>query len=182
MKLIASGSQTVGPFFTIGLSHLCSAQPFRETPSVTVRGRVLDGNGDGVPDAVLEIWQADPLGQYPTGPPDASGLPSGFARIATDESGAFCFTTCRPGAVAFDDAQKQAPHLVVLVFARGLLRQLITRMYFPEIPGNESDRVLQSLPEVRRKTLVARCPSANPENLEWNVVLQGDEETVFFAW
>jgi protocatechuate 3,4-dioxygenase alpha subunit len=135
-----------------------------------------------VPDAVLELWQSDPLGNYPTGSADASGLAAGFARIATDDKGSFSFTTCRPGAVAFDGIQKQAPHLVVLVFARGLLRHLITRMYFPDEPGNATDPLLQSLPDDRRPTLIARGTSGAADTLYWNVVLQGENETVFFAW
>jgi protocatechuate 3,4-dioxygenase, alpha subunit len=182
MKLVSSGSQTVGPFFSIGLTHLCAGQASRETPPVNVRGRVLDGNGDGVLDAVLEIWQADPRGQYSSGPADDSGLPSGFARIATESDGCFSFTTCRPGPVVFDDKRKQAPHLVVLVFARGLLRQLVTRMYFSGERANDEDPVLQSIPKDRRATLIACQASSSAGNLEWNIVLQGEEETVFFAW
>ncbi|HUB30397.1 MAG TPA: protocatechuate 3,4-dioxygenase subunit alpha [Terracidiphilus sp.] len=181
MKLVPSGSQTVGPFFSIGLTHLCTAQPSRETPPVTVRGRVLDGNGDGVPDAVLEIWQADSCGLYSSGPADASGMPSGFARITSGEDGCFSFATCLPGRIAFDDKRSQAPHLVVLVFARGLLRQLITRMYFSGEALND-DPVLASIPEDRRRTLVARPGTDSTGHLEWNVVLQGEEETVFFMW
>jgi protocatechuate 3,4-dioxygenase, alpha subunit len=182
MKLVASGSQTVGPFFSIGLTHLCSAELSHGAPALAVRGRVLDGNGDGVPDAMLEIWQADSHGEYSTASDRAHGLPSGFGRVATDEHGCFHFTTCRPGEVPFDDKTKQAPHLVVLVFCRGLLRQLITRMYFAAEPENEHDPVLKSIPEYRRRTLIAQPGSSGAHSLEWNIVLQGEGETVFFAW
>jgi protocatechuate 3,4-dioxygenase alpha subunit len=182
MKLVATASQTVGPFFGIGLGHLSSAQPSIKTTPVTVHGRVIDGNGDSVPDAVLEFWQADPFGHYASSPPDASGLASGFVRIVPDVRGCFTFTTCCSGPVPFDDARPQAPHLVVLVFARGLLRQLITRMYFPDEPGNATDPVLQSLSEERRKTLIAQCGPKNTDTLVWNIVLQGEDETVFFVW
>jgi protocatechuate 3,4-dioxygenase, alpha subunit len=182
MRMVPTGSQTVGPFFSIGLSHLCSAQTVLKGRPVEIRGRVIDANGDGVPDAVLEIWQADPLGHYAEVSDDSSGLPAGFARVASDDSGGFRFSTCRPGPVSFDRHRKQAPHLVVLVFARGLLRHLITRMYFPDEPDNLTDPVLESVPEDRRGTLVARRVSVLGNKLEWQVVLRGEKETVFFAW
>lgn len=182
MTLVPTGSQTVGPFFTIGLGHLCAAGPALAATPITIRGRIVDGSGNGVPDAALEIWQADPLGHYASEPDDASGLATGFARIAPDEFGQFDFTTCRPGPVPFDETTQQAPHLVVLVFARGLLRHLITRMYFPGEPGNATDPVLQSLPSDRRPTLIAQGSAASAHTLEWNIVLQGENETVFFAW
>lgn len=181
MKLVPSGSQTVGPFFTIGLGHRCASQPVATTP-ITVCGKVVDGNGNGVGDATLEIWQADPQGHYASDPANASGIATGFARIAPDELGQFTFTTCRPGPVPFDENTQQAPHLVVLVFARGLLRHLITRMYFPGEPGNPTDPVLQSLHFERRDTLIAQSTAASADTLEWNIVLQGENETVFFAW
>jgi len=182
MKLVATGSQTVGPFFSIGFGHLCSVTAAVEARPITVHGKVIDGDGEPVPDAVLELWQADPLGNYPTGSANASGHAAGFARIATDDKGSFSFTTCRPGAVAFDGIRKQAPHLVVLVFARGLLRHLITRMYFADEPGNATDPLLQSLPDDRRSTLIAQGTSDSADTLHWDVVLQGENETVFFAW
>lgn len=182
MKLVATGSQTVGPFFSIGLGYLCAAPSSIETKQVKIHGRVIDGNGQPVPDAVLERWQADQLGNYSPKSTDASGLVAGFARIVTENEGCFSFSTCRPGMVAFDSIRKQAPHLVVLVFARGLLRHLITRMYFPDEPGNAADPLLQSLPDDRRRTLIARHSSRSEDALEWDVVLQGEDETVFFEW
>jgi protocatechuate 3,4-dioxygenase alpha subunit len=182
MKLVATGSQTVGPFFSIGFGHLGSLAAAVDSKPVTVHGKVIDGEGESVPDAVLEFWQADPLGNYATASADVSGLAAGFARIATDDDGCFGFSTCRPGAVAFDGIQMQAPHLVVLVFARGLLRHLITRMYLPDEPGNATDPLLQSLPDDRRPTLIARKISGSADSLHWEVVLQGENETVFFAW
>ena len=180
MKLVPTGSQTVGPFFSIGLSHLCSAPAPIESPPVRIRGRVIDANGDGVSDALLEVWQANPQGRYIEVPDAASGLASGFTRVPSDESGRFSFAISRPGPVPFDGHRRQAPHLVVLVFARGLLRHLITRVYFPDSPDNATDPVLQSVPEERRRTLIAR--RVDGDNLEWQVVLRGEEETVFFAW
>lgn len=180
MRLVATASQTVGPFFYIGLGHLCNAQRSLETIPAAVHGKVLDALGVPVPDAVLELWQANTRGHYVAEPESNSGAASGFARIATDDQGCFSFNTCRPGAVPFDSEQMQAPHIVVLVFCRGLLRHLMTRMYFPDEPANDADPVLQSLPADRRRTLIAS--KASPDTLEWNIVLQGEDETVFFAW
>ena len=179
MKQIPTASQTVGPFFGIGLGYLCNPSASAQGDTVNIHGCVLDANRRPVSDAILELWQADPDGHYPVNP-NASGRAGGFLRLATDDTGCFRFTTCRPGAVPFDETRMQAPHIVVLVFARGLLRHLITRMYFPGESANSSDPVLQSIAESRRGTLVARRESA--DTLEWNVVLQGADETVFFAW
>jgi protocatechuate 3,4-dioxygenase alpha subunit len=184
MKLVPTASQTVGPYFRIGLEHLCANPAAKGAKTVTVRGRVLDANREPVPDAMLELWQADLRGQYDSQPESANsrGRAAGFARIATADDGSFAFTAGRPGAVPFDGTRIQAPHIEVLVFARGLLRQLITRMYFPGEEANAADPVLQSLPDDRRATLIARGPSSAAEILEWNIVLQGEDETVFFAW
>ena len=174
MKRVATGSQTVGPYFRIGLEHLCRGAELAPVETAVVQGQVLDANRLPVPDALLEFWQADARGRY------SRDHTLGFARVATDDSGCFRYTTCRPGAVAYDGDRMQAPHIVVLVFARGLLRHLITRMYFPDVPANATDPVLESLPRERRGTLIAR--SEPDGGLEWNVVLQGQDETVFFAW
>lgn len=186
MRDTCAGSQTVGPFFRIGLSWLCAPpEPSAAPDRVVVHGRVLDGAGKPVPDTMLELWHADASGRYSMEPPEeganSSGCPTGFARIATDEQGCFTFSLTQPGPVEFDDNCMQAPHIVVLVFARGLLRHLITRMYFPAVPANETDPVLESIPPERRATLIAR-PSQDHHHLEWDVNLQGDQETVFFAW
>ncbi len=182
MKLTPSGSQTVGPFFRIGLQHLCSksATTIEDTKIVTVRGRVLDGDGVPVPDAVLEIWHANAQGKY-WGDFDESGRSVCFTRAATDDQGQFEFTIPKPGAVPFMREFTQTPHVAVLVFARGLLRHLLTRMYFPGNSGN-ADSVLRMVPEDRRATLIARETAGDVHTYEWNVVLQGLDETVFFAW
>ena len=183
MKLVPTGSQTVGPYFRIGMDHLCAASGVVAPKPVTVRGCMSDGNGQPVCDAMVEIWQANSAGEYPLDKGvDSGGRSVGFARVATDSAGCFSFTTSKPGAVPFDEERVQAPHLVVLVFARGLLRHLITRMYFPDEPANGIDPVLQSIEEGRRDTLVARSSSSDAETIEWNIVLQGQNETVFFAW
>jgi len=179
-------SQTVGPFFSIGLARLNRADlaEGNEGERVAIQGRVLDGDGQPVPDAVLEIWQADADGRYHH--PEHGGQPNratsffGFGRIPTDEQGRFSFTTIKPGPVHGPEGKPQAPHLQISVFMRGLLKQLVTRLYFPEEPLNASDPVLQIVPESRRETLIARQAGPKENALEWNVCLQGENETVFF--
>jgi len=186
MKLQATTSQTVGPFFSIGMDwlvreNLAGAEVSGER--VRVRGKVLDGDGRGVPDAILEVWQANAQGKY-VHPEDTQEKPieegfRAFGRIPTKEDGSFEFTTIKPGSVPGPDGKEQAPHLVVSVFCRGLLRRLVTRMYFPGEPANDEDFALQLVPASRRETLIARQGGSAGE-LEWNVVLQGTGETVFF--
>ena len=179
-------SQTVGPFFSIGFDWMNRANLTEGSAGehVAIRGRVLDGDGQPVPDAVLEIWQADADGRYHH--PEHGALRNnatpffGFGRIPTDERGQFSFTTIKPGPVHGPDGTPQAPHLQISVFMRGLLRQLVTRMYFPDEPLNASDPVLQIVPEARRESLIARQTGSAGNVLEWNVVLQGGNETVFF--
>lgn len=178
-------SQTVGPFFSIGLEALNRANLAEGIAGehVVIRGRVIDGDGQGVPDAVLEIWQADAEGRYH---PEHTGASAGvapffgFGRVPTDALGQFSFTTIKPGPVHSPNGTPQAPHLQISVFMRGLLRQLVTRLYFPEEPLNASDTVLQIVPEARRQTLIGHQGAANENTLEWNVCLQGASETVFF--
>jgi protocatechuate 3,4-dioxygenase alpha subunit len=175
MTLVPTASQTVGPFVHIGMARHyrdCLAPPGTEGERVTVEGRVLDGDGRPVTDAVVEVWQADPHGHY------AGTAFHGFGRVPTDGQGVFRFTTVKPGRVPGPDGSLQAPHLLVAVFARGLLRHVLTRMYFPDEPGNATDPVLALVPEDRRPTLVARARGAGV--LAWDVVLQGQDETVFF--
>ncbi len=182
MKLTPSGSQTVGPFFRLGLEHLCSRRATRieDAEIVTVHGKVLDGDGVPVPDAVLEIWHADAQGEY-SGEFDESGRAVCFTRAATDDQGQFEFTFPKPGVVICTPEFTQAPHVAVLVFARGLLRHLLTRIYLPGDWGN-TDTILRMIPQERRATLIARETAGDAHTYEWNVVLQGLDETVFFAW
>jgi protocatechuate 3,4-dioxygenase alpha subunit len=183
-RRIATPSQTVGPYFSIGLSwllhaDLAGADAKAAGRRLTVSGRVLDGEGKGVEDALIELWSADPGGRYP----EASHPPgwAGFGRIATDPQGAFSFTLCKPGRVPGPEGTLQAPHLGVNVFMRGLLRHLVTRLYFPdEAAANAADPVLALVEPARRPTLVARADPADPSRLAWDVVLQGARETVFF--
>jgi protocatechuate 3,4-dioxygenase alpha subunit len=191
MSLPATTSQTVGPYFRLGCDPLnCSemAAPGVAGERITIQGRVLDGNGDGVPDAMLEIWQADANGRYAhpedLQEDDKERLPganfSGFGRIPTDEQGMFKFSTIKPGPVPWPDGKPQAPHLVVSIFMRGLLIRLVTRIYFANNPHNDADYVLRLVSPERRATLMASPAAGDKDVLEWNVFLQGKSETVFF--
>jgi len=183
----ATTSQTVGPFFAIGLQWLCCdtfAGPEVPGERIIVSGKVLDGEGQPVPDALLEIWQANAEGKYAR-PDDAQQKTvhpgfTGFGRVATDESGGFRFTTIKPGRVPGPDGKLQAPHIAISVFCRGLLRRLVTRLYFPGEAGNAEDFALSLVEEARRHSLVAKPCGGDDGHFQWNVVLQGVEETVFF--
>jgi len=185
MSLYASGSQTVGPYLHIGLTWLNTSRiagPGVKGERVTIQGRLLDGEGVGVSDGLIEIWQANAAGRY-AHPEDRQKAPldkgfRGFGRIPTDAKGAFKFTTIRPGRVPGPGGKLQAPHLSVTVFMRGLLKQLSTRIYFPGDPAHAQDPLLKLVPAARRATLVARRKAKGV--LEWNIVLQGTDETVFF--
>ena len=183
---IPTASQTVGPFFSIGLcrrtlNQLVPAGQSADTKVIAIRGRVLDGDGKGVPDAILEIWRADENGEYSSlGESTPESEPVGFARIATNEDGHFEFRTIKPGIAKSDNGQTGSPHFVVLIFMRGLLRHLLTRIYFPLEPANAADPVLQLVPAERRHTLIAERAKDSESRLTWNVRLQGDAETVFF--
>jgi len=149
---------------------------------IVLRGRVFDGEGKPLNDAVVEIWQADSEGRYAE--KAAENCFVGFGRALTSDSGSFQFTTIKPGRVPTPDGTFQAPHIVVTVFARGLLKQLLTRVYFPDEPSNAEDALLQLVPADRRATLIARrvAASAVESNFEWDIVLQGHNETVFFEF
>lgn len=187
MSLQATASQTVGPYFSIGLTRLKSNNltgPGVSGEQVTIAGRVLDGDGKPVPDAMLEIWQANGHGKYPH-PEDTQDKPlepgfQGYGRIPTDENGKFSFTTIKPGRVPGPDGKPQAPHIAVSVFARGLLRRLVTRTYFPDDAANAGDFVLNLIEPARRGTLIAKKTTGQSGMMEWNVILQGADETVFF--
>ncbi|MBI3527037.1 MAG: protocatechuate 3,4-dioxygenase subunit alpha [Betaproteobacteria bacterium] len=186
MNLTATASQTVGPFYRIGLEHLYVndlAPSAAAGDKIVIHGRVVDGDGKPVNDAILEIWQADAHGKY-AHPDDAQDKPltpgfKGFGRVPTDENGGFRFTTVKPGSVAGPRGMPQASHLLVAVFMRGLLIHLLTRIYFPDDPANATDPVLKLVPAERRSTLIAT--KAN-DGLEWNAILQGENETVFFSY
>ena len=180
-------SQTVGPFFSIGFAWLERADLTTGASAdkcVTICGRVMDGTAQPVPDALLEIWQADGTGRYAlreeTGARPEGHSFFGFGRVAVNEAGEFRLRTLRPGAGIGPDGAVCAPHLAISIFMRGLLKRLVTRMYFPGDPANETDAVLSRVPARRRHTLVARLAETGEPGLVWDVHLQGDQETVFF--
>jgi protocatechuate 3,4-dioxygenase alpha subunit len=167
-------SQTVGPFFAIGLPWPDGpyAAPLGTPGAFWLRGRVLDGAGEPVPDALVETWQADEDGRF--GHPDG---PRCFGRCPTDEHGQWAIHTVRPGRVVGADGRPQAPHLDLSVFARGLLDRVVTRVYLPGEPANDADPVLASVDPGRLGTLVA-APA--PDGYTFDIRLQGCAETVFF--
>jgi protocatechuate 3,4-dioxygenase alpha subunit len=173
-------SQTVGPFFGVGLPFEKGEQiaPPGSAGAIRIEGQVLDGNGEPVPDALLEIWQPDDRGRYRTRGKSRDPA-TGFGRCRTDAEGVYSFMTLKPGATPAPDGRAQAPHLNVTVFARGLLRHLVTRMYFPdEMEANATDPVLNLVEPARRETLIAKtCAGV----LRFDIRLQGERETVFFA-
>jgi len=177
MSLQATTSQTVGPYLHIGLTWLIIedlAPQGAAGERVSIAGRVIDGDGKPVNDALVEIWQADADGKY-----GKKGF-RGFGRSATDDKGAFGFRTIKPGRVAGPGGKLQAPHIAVNVFMRGLLKQLVTRIYFPDEPANTQVGALALVPAERRATLVAKKVAGKSSALKWDVVLQGRDETVFF--
>jgi protocatechuate 3,4-dioxygenase alpha subunit len=177
--------QTVGPFFDFGLElegGEIVASPAADGTHIVVSGSIRDGAGDPVPDAIVEVWQANASGRY-RHPVDEQGPPldpacDGFGRVATTSEGRFAFRTVMPGRVRGPGDALQAPHLLISVLARGVLTRLLTRMYFEGDPANAEDHVLGLVPEHRRGTLVARRTEAN--RYVFDIVLQGTGETVFF--
>ena len=168
-------SQTVGPFFAIELPYGDGryAVPEGTPDAIWLRGRVFDGEGVPVPDALIETWQADPDGQFGR---DFRG----FGRSGTDDEGRWAVLTLKPGPVPGDsDDTTQAPHVDLNIFARGLLHQVVTRLYFAdEGQANAADPVLAGLDEDARATLVAR---RGADGYELDIHLQGPHETTFFA-
>lgn len=182
----ATTSQTVGPYYAIGLNWLI-------TPDVaaagvpgerfTLEGRVLDANRKGIPDAVLEFWQANAAGKYAHAE-DTQDKPldagfRGFGRVGTDAEGRFRLTSIKPGPVPGPGGSTQAPHLEVTVLMRGLLIRLTTRVYFQDEALNAADPILGLVPEARRGTMIAKKAAEGGGVIHWDVLLQGDDETVF---
>lgn len=188
MKRRLTPSQTIGPFFSRALLHegwndLAARGAAGER--VVIEGRVLDGDGVPVGDAMIEVWQANAAGRYdhPEDPQEKPLDPNfhGFGRTATDAQGRFRLRTIKPGPVPGRGDVTQAPHLNLSVFARGLLKRLATRVYFPGEALNKADPLLSALPAERRATLIARDAgvAATEKVLNFDIVLQGDNETVF---
>jgi len=179
---IATSSQTVGPFFHFGLTadaRLGDIAP-ADAPGdrIQLKVCVLDGAGEPVPDAVIELYQADGAGRYP----DATAQPpafTGFGRLPTSQAGCCVFQTIRPGAVRSNDTE-QAPHINVCLLARGLLRQIYTRIYFKGDAALATDPILALVPVERHSTLLATPSASEPGLWEFVIRMQGGEETVFF--
>jgi protocatechuate 3,4-dioxygenase alpha subunit len=190
-KLIPTPSQTVGPFFHLGLDRPEWADLAPEGAKgerIVVEGRITDGDGAPVADAFLELWQANAAGRYTHPDDDRGEIPldprfRGFGRACTDADGRFRFTTIRPGPVPGRGNALQAPHIEVALFARGLLKQLYTRIYFADEPANDADPVLSAIedPAVRR-TVIARPSGGSPPAYRFDIRLQGDGETAFFEF
>ena len=175
MTALPSPSQTIGPFFRFGFGWMDATHLVDETAdgALALEGVVLDGAGAPVPDAVVEIWQADESGAFP---PATASRWTGFGRAQTDDAGRYRFVTVAPGPV--DDAC--AAHIDVSVFARGLLQRVVTRVYLPGTEISEpTDPALRAVPADRRATLVAEPVEGG---LRFDIRLQGERETVFFAW
>ena len=177
-------SQTVGPYFSLGLpweAGPCAVAREAEG-AISIAGVLYDGAGEPVPDGLIETWQADPEGRFADlhgagGQAELTGF-RGFARAGTNDEGRYEIVTLKPGAVAGLRDARQAPHIDVSVFARGMLQRCVTRIYFAdEEEANAADPVLASVPSERRATLLAR-PA--PRGYEFDIRLQGPGETVFF--
>jgi protocatechuate 3,4-dioxygenase, alpha subunit len=188
-KLIPTPSQTVGPFFHLGMarpewSDLTADNPAGE--KIAIEGRVIDGDGMPVPDAIIELWQANAAGRYNHPDDRQEDKPldphfRGFGRVATDAQGHFRVATIKPGPVPGRGNLLQAPHINILLFARGLLTHLYTRIYFADEPANAGDPLLSSIEdEPTRRTLLAhRAPGSSPALYCFDIVLQGEGETAF---
>lgn len=192
-------SQTVGPFYAYGLTPKGRAHwdpdgtySWKETvgdnlitpdasgQKIHITGIIRDGDGVPIPDAMLEIWQADSQGRYahPRDPRAPNASFKGFGRSACNKGGEFGFDTIKPGQVPGPNGKLQAPHVVVCIFSRGMLRQVYTRMYFPDEASNATDQILALVPEDRRHTLIAKKEKDGV--YRFDIKVQGDDETVFF--
>jgi protocatechuate 3,4-dioxygenase alpha subunit len=188
-------SQTVGPFFAYGLTSNGTYKwndaftnnlvtPDTSGERIRVEGRVFDGDGQPVPDCMLEIWQADAQGRF-ADPKDKRAMPNsafrGFGRCGTDANGGYAFHTIKPGPVPDPDGKPQAPHLLLAIFARGMLLHNYSRIYFDGEAANAADPVLALVPAERHGTLIAiRESGAGNAVYRLDIHLQGDNETVFF--
>ena len=187
-------SATVGPYFAYGLtptdydwSEAFSnnlVTPDASGERIRIEGKVFDGDGLPIPDSMIEIWQADAAGRYAHAA-DSRDQPNssfkGFGRCGTDAEGRYGFDTVRPGPVPGPEGKAQAPHILVAVFARGMLRHLTTRIYFADEPANAADPILALVPADRRATLIAQRNGGDGRPVYvFDIRLQGEQETVFF--
>ena len=195
-------SQTVGPFFAYGLTPKgrCDWDPNGSyswkntvesnlvTPDasgtrIRIEGIVYDGDNLPINDCMIEIWQADSQGRYASPRAGAASNTQfkGFGRSATDKAGVFAFDTIKPGQVAGPGGKPQAPHIVVCIFSRGMIRQVYTRLYFDDEAANANDPILTMVPADRRKTLIAhKQAGTEPALYRFDIRVQGGDETVFF--
>jgi protocatechuate 3,4-dioxygenase alpha subunit len=188
MNFIPTSSQTIGPFFHIYFNATkvtgCLLSPGAMGEHIHLACRVLDAEGAPIPDAMIEIWQADAAGIYkhPDDPRHNSSDPAltGFGRLPTNKDGVSEFETVKPGRVPGPNGTLQAPHMNITIFGRGLLKALSTRVYFADDPANDEDTVLALVPQDRRPTLLARRDSQLPGLWRIDLRLSGDGETVFF--
>ena len=190
-------NQTIGPFFHYALSgraygfaelvanDLTAGVSGQDADEIRIVGCLLDGEGAPISDGLIELWQANPAGRY-AHPEDQQEKPltegfAGFGRCPTAEDGTFSFTTLKPGRVPGLGNALQAPHIGVRVFARGMLKDVVTRMYFAdEADANGEDSVLESIEGVRRETLIAASEDGDIPTYRFDISIQGEKETVFF--
>jgi protocatechuate 3,4-dioxygenase, alpha subunit len=184
-----SGSATVGPFFHSVLPWKGGgemAKPETKGERVTILGRVLDAEGKPISDAMIEFWQANAAGKYnhpdDKEPGDVDPSFQGFGRVSADADGRFTVHTIKPGRVRGLGNSWQAPHINISIFARGVLKRLVTRLYFEGDPANESDPVLALIDDrKRRATVMARKDPKHPGGWHFELNLGGPKETAFFA-
>ncbi len=187
-RLIASASQTIGPYYAFALTTNPAlgkmAHEGAKGNRIELAVRVIDAEGAPVRDSMIELWQADASGKYRHAEDTQAKEPDpafeGFGRLGTNAEGECLFETVRPGAVPGPAGEMQAPHINVTVFARGILWHLNTRIYFAGDPANENDPVLSLVPEDRRKTLMAFEDRKQPGAWRFDIHLSGEHETVFF--
>lgn len=187
-------SQTVGPYFKYGLTpgrdyawndafgnDLVTTDVLGNR--IRIVGQVFDGDGQVVPDSMLEIWQADAQGRF-ADPQDKRAIPNaafkGFGRCGTDANGGFSFHTIKPGSVPGPGGKPQSPHILLAIFARGMTQQVVTRIYFDDEAANPADPIMGLVPPDRRATLIAKREQGEAPVYRFDVHLQGDRETVFF--
>jgi protocatechuate 3,4-dioxygenase alpha subunit len=183
-------SQTVGPYFTLRLYRKGEEILVPEGYAgdrIVIEGKVLDGDREHIEDALLEIWQANATGRY-RHPDDKRDLSldagfTGFGRTVSDfETGQYRFETVKPGPVPDDEGESQAPHISLMVQGRGMLNPVFTRIYFSdEEEANRDDLTLRRVPAERRGTLIAQLvDDQEPKTYRFDVIFQGEDETVFF--
>ena len=185
---VITPSQTVGPFFSFclaprdrpGIGSARLVTPDTVGVRITVQGCVLDGDDAPVPDALIEIWQADGEGRYAGfHRARAASAFRGFGRATCDDDGRFTIETVKPGSVVDVDGRRHAPHVALGIFGKGINRRLYTRLYFADEKANDTDPVLSCIAAERRSSLLARNMDATGRQYAFTIRLQGVDETVF---